>query len=148
MDTYEIFIQKNYGSEYNYNIINNLIKNTDTFLFYKNIPTEHLYYNYDNVFKKSATRIKNIINCIIKNKSGKNYQICKKYQINGYYEYKILNKYCTLNNIKCELLFDNKLLKNKVKNVKQFINDYDHENNLDKIIVEYIKIPIMYIKVY
>ena len=107
-----------------------------------------MYYNYNNVFEKSATRIKNIINCIIKNKSDKNYQTCKKYQINGYYEYRILNKYCTLNMIKCELLFDDKLLKNKVKNVKQFINDYDHENNLDKIIVKNLKIPVMYIKVY
>ena len=37
---------------------------------------------------------------------------------------------------------------NKVINIKQYITDYDYENNLQKLIVENEKIPTIYIKIY
>jgi hypothetical protein len=46
------------------------------------------------------------------------------------------------------MIIDENILTNKVINIKQYITDYDHENNLQKLIVENEKIPTMYIKIY
>ena len=77
-----------------------------------------------------------------------NIVIIKKYQVRGYYEYKIIKKYCIENNINHDLIIDENILTNKVINIKQYITDYDHENNLKKLIVENEKIPTIYIKIY
>ena len=61
---------------------------------------------------------------------------------------KFIKKYCIEKNIKYDLIIDENILTNKVKIINQYITDYDHENNLYKLIVENDKIPVMYIKIY
>ena len=122
----------------NYNLENNLKKITQTYDFNGNIiDTDFLYFNYNNAYEKSSKRINIIINQINNKKNG----IIKKYQVRGYYEYKIIKKYCIENNINHDLIIDENILTNKVINIKQYIIDYDHENNLQKLIVENEKIP-------
>jgi hypothetical protein len=131
--------------EYNFNIVGKLRRITQTYDYFNGTvkQTNHLYFNYDNVHEKSAKRINNIISQINKKKCG-----IKKYQVRGYYEYKIIHKYCITNNIKHELIIDENVVTNKVTNIKQYVTDYDHENNLQQLIVEHEKVPVMYIKIY
>ena len=129
----------------NYNLENNLKKITQTYDFNGNITdTDFLYFNYNNAYEKSSKRINNIINQINNKRNG----IIKKYQVRGYYEYKIIKNYCIENNIIHDLIIDENILTNKVINIKQYITDYDHENNLQKLIVVNEKIPTIYIKIY
>ena len=60
----------------------------------------------------------------------------------------MIKQYCDEKNIKCELIFDENILTNKVTNIKQYVTDYDYENNLKKIVVTHKKIPTMYVVVY
>lgn len=128
----------------NYNLEDKLKKITTTFQYGQQINTDCLYFFYENAYNKSSKRIENIIYCINNNKNN----ITKKYQIKGIHEYKFLEQYCIENNIKHELIFDKTVLTNKVKNIVQYINDYDYENNLEKIYVANKKIPTMYIQIY
>ena len=127
----------------NYNLGNNLKKLTSMYLDGNKIDTNHLYYNYNNAYEKSSKRINIIINQINSKKNG----IKKNYQVKGYYEYKIIKNYCVENNINYELIIDENILTNKVINITQYTTDYDHENNLHKLIVENEKIPTMYIRI-
>ena len=131
---------------YNFNLEKSLMRRTLTYDYYNRniIHTNHLYYNFHDAYDKSSRRINNIINQINNKKNG----IVKKYQIRGYYEYKFIKKYCIEKNIKYDLIIDENILTNKVKIINQYITDYDHENNLYKLIVENDKIPVMYIKIY
>lgn len=130
----------------NYNLENNLKKMTQTYDYFNgNIRnTDFLYFNYDNAYEKSSKRINNIINQINNKKNG----AIKRYQVRGYYEYKIIKNYCITNNIKHDLIIDENTLTNKVTNIRQYVSNYDYENNLQKLIVENEKIPTMYIKIY
>ena len=129
----------------NYNLENNLKKITQTYDFNGNITdTDFLYFNYNNAYEKSSKRINSIINKINNKKNG----IIKKYQVRVYYEYKIIKNYCIENNINHDLIINENILTNKVINIKQYITDYDHENNLQKLIVVNEKIPTIYIKIY
>lgn len=133
-------------TNHNFNFENSLMRKTLTYDYFNGnqIDTSHLYYNFHNAYDKSFRRINNIISQINNKKNG----IVKKYQIRGYYEYKIIRKYCIEKNIKYDLIFDEHILTNKVKNIKQYVTNYDYENNLRKLIVENNKIPAMYIKIY
>ena len=129
-----------------YNLVNNLKKITQTYDYFNGniINTDFVYFNYYNAFEKSSNRINSIISQINNKKKG----IIKQYQVRGYYEYKIIKNYCIKNNIKYELIIDKNILTNKVMNIKQYITDYDYENNLQKLIVKNEKIPTIYIKIY
>lgn len=129
-----------------YNLEENLKKITTTYNYNNNniIDAKQLYLNLSNAYEKSSKRINNIIGQINNKKNGN----VKKYQVRGYYEYKIIKNYCQINNIKHELVIDDIILTNKVIKIKQYITDYDYENNLQKLIIENEKVPTIYIKIY
>ena len=134
-------------TSYNYQLENHLRQITQTYCnneaTNKATCTTVLHYNYHNAYKKSARRIQIILHQINHKKKG----VVKTYQIRGYYEYKIVKKYCMEQNIKHELITNNQVLTNKVVQIKQYVSDYDYENNLCKLVVENEKLPTMYIKV-
>lgn len=138
------------------NLYIKLKKLTKTYDFHTKdlIYTNHLEYsdNIYNAYKKSLQRISNIIQQIHKNIHTNTNTTTKikniKYQIKSYYEYNIVRDYCNNNNITCYLIIDNTILTNKVICIKQYITNYDFENNLQKLSVEYNKVPRMYIQVY
>lgn len=129
-----------------YSLEEKLKKITHTFLYYEKtkLDTNYLYFPYENAYEKSSTRIATIINHI----NNKKKSLVKKYQVKGYHEFIMIKQYCDEKNIKCELIFDENILTNKVTNIKQYVTDYDYENNLKKIVVTHKKIPTMYVVVY
>jgi len=128
-----------------YNLKKNLNKIITTYNYNNNIiDTKQLYLNLSKAYEKSSKRINNVIGQINNKKNGN----VKKYQVRRYYEYKIIKNYCQINNIKHELIINDTILTNKVVKIKQYITDYDYENNLQKLIIENEKVPTIYIKIY
>jgi hypothetical protein len=140
-------VDKVYFDESLYYLRDKLFKITQTYDYHSGneIETDDLHFenNLNGAYKKSCARISNIIQHINNKKEG----ITKKYQVKGFYEYKIIHNYCVYKNIKHELVFDENVSTNKAINIKQYITDYDDENNLQKLIFEYKKIPAMYIRI-
>jgi len=93
--------------------------------------------NYKN---KSFNRLYNILDRISKI-NGSN----KVYQVRGYYEYKIIKKYCDINNIRNELIVSDTLVTNKVIKIKQYVygdGDGIHHKGFSK------KVQCLYVKIY
>lgn len=132
---------------HNYNIVQHLQDITTTYDFTTNkeIPTTNLHFNYYGACDKSAKRLRTILDQIKNRKPG---ATSRKYQVRGWYEYKVVHNYCTEHNICHELIIDDSVLTNKVTSIHQWVTDYDYENNLRRIEVENEKVPTMYVKVY
>lgn len=93
-----------------------------------------------NYITKSCNRLYNIL-IQINNIKGSN----KMYQVRGFYEYKIIKKYCQLNNIKHELIISDTLVTNKVIKIEQYVygdGDGIHHKGFQK------KVPCLYVKIY
>ena len=94
---------------------------------------------------KSLKRLYDVINNIDKYVKSTNTQKSKQYQIRGYYEYKIVSKYCELNKIEHELIMSETQTTNKVVNIIQNCYCGDGEPVVHKGINR--KVPCMYIKI-
>lgn len=118
----------------------------------------HLEFDISKAYNKSKKRVLNIINHINNKKNNNivninninidNINIRKKYQIRGYHEYKILHNYLNEKNIKHKLIIDSNILTNKVKQIKQYVSDYDYENNLQHVQFMHEKVPTLYIAIF
>lgn len=131
-----------------YILHNHLASKTETYCYFTGIKIDNnsLYFSINNAYKKCYKRTQHIISCIekrINNKKNKNIS----YQIRGIHEYNVVREYCEIKKIKYQLISDDTQKTNKVYKIKQYITDYDHENNLQKLHVEYEKIPRLYIKI-
>jgi len=96
--------------------------------------------SHGSIKKKSFERLYNILEQI-NNIKGSN----KVYQVRGYYEYKIVKKYCDMNNIKSKLIVSEDLFTNKVIKIKQYVygdGDGIHHEGYSK------KVPCLYVKIY
>ena len=95
--------------------------------------------------EKTNNHIKEILHNIEKLKPN----TCKKYQISGYHEYKLLTyELLLINNITYELIEDDILLKNVVSEIKGRYSDgccYDCDGIYK---YNHKKVPVLYLKIY
>jgi hypothetical protein len=125
------------------NYLNRIVVDTGEIWGGKSIKSPGNILNYK---EKSFKRMYYIISQINKFINSSTYILSKKYQVRGYYEYKIVSKYCKFNNIKHEFIKSDNNFTNKIIKLEQYCFYGEDEPVLHK--GHHIKVPCIFIKVY